>query len=244
MLDQLRKDALKAGYRAHESLFRQRCAEVATVVPHPTFIKVGANDGFSHDIAAKIVASGPWRGLLIEPGPRHYRKLLAHYGGDDRFIVVQAGIGAQAGEATLWHVAPEAWERYPALPASLDGIASLDREHVVRHVTKERIRVAFPGVEGFVAGTPIALRPLHAVAAEHGVCDPTLLQIDTEGHDWQVLQSAGSLAPLMIYVEHEHVPEDDKGAMLDWLLDRGYRVYDCGSDWFGVHDGRWAALKL
>lgn len=56
------------------------------------------------------------------------------------------------------------------------------------------------------------------------------LKIDTEGHDWDILQQVifdGPLRPVRIKVEHKHCPVDE---MIDFLEKKNYTIYHLSED--------------
>jgi len=56
------------------------------------------------------------------------------------------------------------------------------------------------------------------------------LKIDTEGHDWDILQNVifeGPLRPTWIRVEHKHCPVDE---MIDFLEKMNYTIYHLRED--------------
>lgn len=60
------------------------------------------------------------------------------------------------------------------------------------------------------------------------------LKIDTEGHDWIILQNVifdGPLRPKYIKVEHKHL---DAAPMVEYLTDRRYNVYVLAQDIFAI----------
>ena len=60
------------------------------------------------------------------------------------------------------------------------------------------------------------------------------LKIDTEGHDWVILQNVifeGPLRPKYIKVEHKH---SNGAPMVEYLTSRGYNVYVLTDDLFAI----------
>jgi FkbM family methyltransferase len=60
------------------------------------------------------------------------------------------------------------------------------------------------------------------------------LKIDTEGHDWVILQNVifeGPLRPKYIKVEHKH---SNGAPMVEYLTSRGYNVYVMTDDLFAI----------
>jgi len=91
-------------------------------------------------------------------------------------------------------------------------------------------------LEPFIVETTIEARPLSDVLRTHSISTITLLHIDTEGHDLRVLQSLDfSIVDVRgILVEHKHLSLNDKNFMLKLLDKQGFKVHDCGQDYFGL----------
>lgn len=210
--------------------FRRFCAELPELVPEPFFVKVGANDGVTADPCADILRADPrWRGLLIEPVPYCFERLKANYPDRGRYLLEQVAIGPTHGTATFYHLDEQVRENHPELPRMVDLLGSFDREHIVKHLDGR--------LEPFIVESTVEVRPLAEVLDSHDIRAVHLLQIDAEGHDDEVLKTLrfdGPL-PLAIFVEHGHIPEARKRAMLRLLRASGYTVLECFEDYFALH---------
>ena len=210
--------------------FRNRCSGISKLVTHPSFAKVGANDGVTGDPCSDILlADKAWKGVLIEPVPYCFERLKKNFA-DVRFSLEQVAIGATHGRKTLYYVAPEAAQALPALPSFFDQLGSFDRSHIIRH---------FDGkLEPFIVERDVEVCTLSEVLARNAIDDLHLLHIDVEGYDYEVLKSIDFTrhAPLMIFIEHRHLSEADRAGMRELLRTNGYSIRDCGSDYFALND--------
>ena len=91
------------------------------------FIQVGAYDGVSTDPLRKYIADCGWRGVILEPQPRPASRLRELYAGDDRIVIVEAAVDRERRTRSLYTVESD------ALPAWAGGMASFDREHLLKH---------------------------------------------------------------------------------------------------------------
>ena len=68
---------------------------------------------------------------------------------------------------------------------------------------------------------------LDALFAKHGIEELDLLQIDTEGFDWEVLQSLNltRVKPALIQIETGHLSRHALGKVARCLTDAGYLFY-------------------
>jgi FkbM family methyltransferase len=215
---------------ANRERFRRFCAELPRLVDAPFFVKVGANDGLTADPCADLLRAEPrWRGLLIEPVPFVFERLRANYPDTRRYTLEQVAIGPARGTATFYYVDEKARQSHPELPRMVELLGSFDREHILKHLDGR--------LEPFIVESTVQVRPLSEVLESHGIREVHLLQVDAEGHDDEVLQTlrAGAPAPLAIYVEHGHIPEARKQAMLGRLRGAGYDLMECAGDYFALH---------
>lgn len=219
----------RPGHDVLTERFRLCCAALPEIVEQPVFVKVGANDGVTGDLTAAILMAGTaWRGVLIEPVPYCVERLRANYSDASRFRIRQAAVGSPAGKATFYYVDQRARECIPGLHSLYDQFGSFSRNHIVKHMD---------GVlEPYILEREVDVSPLSAILEEFVVRDVHLLHVDTEGHDYEVLKTLdfSAHAPWVIFVEHAHVPAEHKTDMLRLLRDNGYRVHDCGKDYFAV----------
>lgn len=202
---------------------RRACQRLSRT-SNPVFVKVGANDGITGDPFAGLLDER-WRGLLVEPVPYCFERLQKNFA-DSRFLLERVAIGPRDGTAPFYYVDPAAQEAFPALPAWYDQLGSFDRAHIVRQ---------FEGaLEPFIREIETPVVPLSALLAKHGLQRITLLHVDTEGYDLEVLRTVdlGALEPGIVFVEHKHLSPSDKLALGRLLRGAGYVVHDLGSDYF------------
>ena len=212
--------------------FRRYCAGLPDLASEPVFVKVGANDGITGDPCATILLADPrWKGVLIEPVPHCFDRLRRTFRDARRFSLERLAIGAAEGRVPFYYVDPASRESLPDLPIWIDQLGSFDRAHIVKHLQG--------ALEPFIAECEVDVRPLSEVLRSHGIRDLHLLHVDTEGHDYEVLKTLDFAvhSPVAIFVEHVHLPAPQRRAMLRLLRARGYRVGDCGNDYFAL-DGK------
>jgi FkbM family methyltransferase len=210
--------------------FRQYCSDLSKTIAAPIFVKVGANDGVTADPCSDIfLADSRWKGLLVEPVPYLFDRLKKAFGYSSRFILEKIAIGAKTGKETFYYVQKEAAESLPNLPPWYDQLGSFDKNHILKHLE---------GVlEPFIVECLVEVCPLSHVLQRNGINYVTLLHVDCEGHDYEVLKTLDfeAVTPSIIYIEHMHLPPEQKQEMFDLLCSRDYSVQDCGNDYFAVH---------
>lgn len=215
----------------HSRRFVEYLNRTTRGVDHPVFVKVGANDGVTGDPCGGLfIENRNWTGLLIEPVPYLFAKLAHNYADRERFALEQVAIGKEPGRTHFYYVDESAKKALPGIPIHYDMLGSFDRMHIVNHLN---------GVlEPYIVTIEIEVQGLANVLQRNGIKKIDVLQIDTEGYDWEVLKSLdfATILPKVIYVEHKHLSLDDRQAMVACLESQGYRILDCGNDFYAERD--------
>jgi FkbM family methyltransferase len=137
---------------------------------------VGANVG---DWTAELVRREPGaRIVAFEPGADAYARLSGRCGGMATVTVVNKAVGCEPGMATLWSDSPGS------------GLASLDRR-----------RLDHFGID-FSHSEPVEVVTLDSWAALAGVT-PSVLKLDVEGREMDVLRGATELLGAVDLVQFE-----------------------------------------
>jgi FkbM family methyltransferase len=211
--------------------FRQSLRRIATTKRNPFFVKVGAHDGYAEDPCADLLfGSTDWRGLLIEPVPAFAARLRERFGDQARFQIEEVAVGPEAGRAPFYFVKEEAEAAIPDLPGWYDQLSSFDRTHIEKHLDG----VLTP----FIGTMEVLVKPLGEILMERGIREIDFLHVDTEGYDWVVLQTIdlSSCRPSVVFVEHKHLSPNEVAQMRGLLRRHGYRVVDCGGDFFAERE--------
>ncbi len=186
------------------------------------FIQVGAMDGVKFDPLYKRIRSQGWHGALFEPLSDMYKRLKTNYEGCEGLVFVNAAIDAADGKRVMYRIPSELVEA-GSLPDWALGISSFytDRNAIGGKKVDEATHAALKAarVEELVTckSFQTALDEL-----EYDALD--LLQIDTEGHDWAILQTfpLDRLKPLVINFEYYNLGQEELGEALKWLECHGY----------------------
>jgi len=213
-----------------EERVRRYCTRLPKIVPSPIFVKVGANDGVTGDPVSDIFLSETrWKGLLIEPVPFCFQRLAANFSDSQRFSLEQVAIGQSEGIATFYYVDLKASETIPDLPDWFDQLGSFEKHHIVKHLGG--------ALEPLIIEEPVPVCTLCGLLMKHGISKVHFLHIDAEGYDYEIFKTLDLEhdAFAAIFIEHKHLPLDQRMAMLKRLRAHSYRVDNCGGDYFAVH---------
>jgi FkbM family methyltransferase len=198
-------------------------------------VQVGANDGLATDPLYLLIAEYELTGVLIEPQALPFERLCARYRCRAGLTLLNVGIAESPGEMQLWQVREDFRAEYDWRAGSgASGIASFDRQHVVRHILKNArgvVRTA-ADAEAKVECVTVPVTTLDAVIAEHVGGTVEILQIDAEGYDYRILRSLDLRRhrPRIVNYESKHLSSADKQACESMLHAHGYVTFGHGTD--------------
>lgn len=183
--------------------------------PDFCFVEVGANDGRSHDPIYPFVTRYGWRGLCIEPVPDTHAKLVETYAAYPQVRTSQTAIAAKDGTVEL-HLAERS------------TLASL---------TPERNSLSKEGATSVVT---VRAQRLESALEDHEFEQLDLLQIDTEGYDYEVLRTIDlrRWRPMIINMEFYCLPIAERLEAFRLLRDVGYAYRFDGMDLIAVDHSR------
>jgi FkbM family methyltransferase len=217
----IQRTARKYGYEIRKAPFRKyESAPIFDLALHYlivtrgdslTLVQVGANAGRDDDPIRPYLLNHPWRGLLIEPQPEVFEKLKANYAGlEDRLSFENVAISSNPEPLKLY--------RLPSGATPSDSIVSFDPKIIAKQ----------SGVkpENMVAISVPTAR-LDDILLKHQLTQLDVLLLDTEGYDWDVLQTLDltSTRPLLIRFEQGHLSPKAIGTMTQHLNQHDYFVY-------------------
>ncbi|MDH5604828.1 MAG: FkbM family methyltransferase, partial [Cyclobacteriaceae bacterium] len=87
--------------------------------------------------------------------------------------------------------------------------------------------------------TQVKCVSLNTLMAKHEVKEVHLLQIDTEGYDFEIIKMIDTkvLHPDLISFEIDHLSDQDKQDCLSLLKNIDYKIVLCGRDALAIKEG-------
>lgn len=197
------------------------------------FVQIGANDGETVDPIHGAISYFGCRGILVEPQSKLVGRLKESYGDNDNVIVENVAISASDQLRQLHHVKPE----FEHLYQWSTGIASFDREHVRKHFGKNLPRSQRADIDSYLTSTAVECLTYGSLLEKHRVKHVNLLQIDTEGFDFEIIKSVIALGKLpdIISYEHRHLSPSDREACWSQLVDCGYALLVVAPDTIAIY---------
>jgi FkbM family methyltransferase len=208
-----------------KQLFELACAKLLLKKSSPFFVQIGAMDGVMVDPLHKIVKRHRWPGLLLEPIPWHFNSLKNNYRGHDNLIFENVAIAESAGNREMYTVTPESILRFN-LPKWALGISSLFPDRNAIGGVECPVR-SYKAIQPHVVRQIVSCCTLQEVLDRHHIDRIDLLQIDTEGADYQILNQLNfsRYRPSVIHIEFALLPPPEQKACLALLKEHSYICY-------------------
>ncbi len=201
---------------------------------HTKVLQIGANDGITHDPIHKFIKRDRWSGVLLEPLPGVFKnKLEKIYHLDKDIILLNKALGKEDGVSTIYKVgfSQARWAT---------GLTSFDRSIIVKgfesgyipkQALKEGISVPSDWDKRIVA-LNIEVISINSLFKKYHLKDINVLQIDTEGYDYQILKmfNFNQIRPELIIYENDHLSPKDKNESFSLLISAGYEIHQFGGN--------------
>jgi FkbM family methyltransferase len=204
--------------------------------PSPFIVQIGAHDGTTEDPAVHLIRRHGLRGLLVEPQPIAFKRLVEHYRGESKLTFENSLIGATDGESKFYKVR----EDMPGLPAALLQSASLDRARVETAVGWYREQNPQINGHAFDLIEEVAVPSLtwESLLAKHHIANIDVLVIDTMGFDFELLKLLpfDRIKPDIIHFEHALLTPEDQMACVQMLVAQGYSMAKVAVDTIAVRN--------
>lgn len=197
--------------------------------PDARFVQVGSNDGIQLDPLRAEILHRRWRGIMVEPVPYVFERLVANYGHLDHLAFENVAIADADGTAEF-HYLPQA-ESGADIPEWYDALGSFRREVVLSH------RRFIPDIDERIASMTVPTVTFDTLCARHGLETVDVVQIDTEGYDYEVIRRIDfeRYRPEIVLYEHLHLDASDRGACERLLADAGFELLSNGMDTLAIH---------
>lgn len=199
-------------------------ASLARLQPEAFFIQIGANDGKMADPLRDSVIASRWRGILVEPVPYLYRRLVENYPRRAGLVFENVAIADRGGSRPFYYL--RAAEGEADVPDWHIGLGSFLKESVLAHAGD------IPGLEQRLVEEPVACVTFAELCARHHVESIDILNIDTEGYDYEILKTLDldALRPGVLAFEYHLLSAADRADCFALLQRQGYEIMTEGLD--------------
>jgi FkbM family methyltransferase len=191
---------------AHDTTWEGEFAVLASLLLNregipKVVVDVGANDGFYSSNSYPFIRRG-WRGLLIEPHPAAFASAARLHAGNERVAVLNIACGKKPEKVPLVLFTGDAG-------GSLSVLCTSDSRPAGRTVLEHHL---------------VEVEPLADVLERQRVPETFgLLSVDTEGHDYQVIEGLelARFRPCVIMTEDG----PNNAEKFELLRGHGYRLH-------------------
>ena len=188
------------------------------------FIQIGGNDGILSDPIHKHYSKSlKWNGIIFEPNPSAFldlEKNIVNY--KNRIEAVNCAVSNHVGEIDLW--VPE--NRYGQnLSAYVSNSRKILKKQIPKNILIEKISVESICMNDF----------LH----ERKILKIDLLQVDTEGHEVEILHDIEKwqVIPKILHIEIGHLSGKSIDELIQKISTLGYKCH------WGGHEGDLICIK-
>jgi FkbM family methyltransferase len=197
-------------------------------------IQIGANDGITHDPIHKFIKRDKWKGVLLEPQKDVFENLLKPlYAKQEGIILVQAALGHKEGETTIYRIgfSQDRWAT---------GLTSFNKSvlvkafasgHVARQAAKQGISVPDDPSQHIIE-EKVPVITSRSLLTTYKVEKIDLLQIDSEGFDFEIIKmfDLTEVRPTYISYENSHLSPTDRVLCESHLRENEYQILHFGGN--------------
>ncbi len=184
-------------------------------------VQIGAFDGQTGDQIHDYIKKYGWRGVLVEPQPRYFERLVSTYAGVEGLHLHNVAVADKRESRTLYAVR----EDLTGLPSWAPQTASFDRYQLEHHGFDDDV------IEHY----DVQCVPLCELLADINCVD--ILQVDVEGFDAEIIRmfDFDVFRPRIVRFESAHLSRSDHNLAIKRLVGYGYQVAVTGMDTIGWH---------
>jgi FkbM family methyltransferase len=205
--------------------FRNRVFDAVSRHGGVNFLQIGAMDGVAFDPIRAFVTRFGWHGILVEPIPDLMERLKINYAANDGLVFAPIAIAESSGCRKMSRVRAGAVQE-GVLPIWADGISSLTPERTPlcgKKLTPEQARL----VDDHLDTIDVDCLDFETFEKKYGVESFDVLQIDTEGYDWNILGqiNLGKHSTLCVHMEICCLPPNEIDEALAYLRSMNFACY-------------------
>lgn len=179
------------------------------------FIQIGANDGGRYDPYRQHIEKYQLSGVLVEPNPAVFGQLIKNYQDQPQLSFENSAIGPSLGKMPLYFLR--------------DPLGSTDDLSVFASLSKEDIQKSKKWLKRdlIIDSIEVPIITITALLEKYNIDNVSLLAVDTEGFDYEILKSVdfAKVRPSIIEYEHSHLSLADEKKCHDLLIREGYKLY-------------------
>ncbi|HPN36293.1 MAG TPA: FkbM family methyltransferase [bacterium] len=192
------------------------------------FIQIGSNDGVEADPINKYINQYNWQGLLVEPVTYLFERLKRNYSSKQHNLIFEnSAISNNDGEASFYRLKVE---NDPNLPRWYHTIGSFNKEIILKH--KKNIS----NFDDLLIEEKIKTISLDTLLLKHNIENVDLIEIDTEGYDFEIIKliNFNKLKIDIIIFEHIHLTTSDYKKSIKLIKRNGFKLFAYKENTIGI----------
>jgi FkbM family methyltransferase len=193
------------------------------------FIQIGANDGIMRDQIYDFVQKYNLAGLVVEPIDDYYQELKENYGNNKNVIPVKKALHHSKKKETIYRMIKD----HP-FDEAYNGLGSFNLDNLMKYKDPKQTPEEWlvPNIEDYIIEEEVECITFEQLISEYNVRKVDLLQIDTEGFDFEIIKMIDFdvVKPRIVRYEVINLSEDDFFKCVNLLIKNGYKIYDEGYD--------------
>ena len=198
------------------------------------FLQIGGNDGFVKDPIFGFIKRYSWRGIIVEPQKEVFiKKLRKTYRFQKNVILENIAIAEKKCTRKLYKlgISNSRWATGLATFNRKTLVHQIERNYVASRAKRDKIELPDKMVD-YIISEDVNCSTIKDLLIKHNFAFIDLLQIDTEGFDFEIIKTIdfSVLKPTMISFENMHLSESDFNSCKDLLKSNGYLIYNKGRD--------------
>ena len=185
--------------------------------PDIFFLQIGAHDGLSYDPLHDYVRQFHWKGLLVEPQPAIFKRLTENYAGEKQLLFENSAIAQQDGMIDLH---------------CFENASAEDHASMLTSTRKHYLSLNGDGHRGALKTITVPALTLESLLTKHQIERVNLLQIDTEGFDFEIIKMIDfkRIKPEIIHYENNFLNRRQKSECSRILSGQNYSLLNLGID--------------
>lgn len=199
-------------------------------------VQIGANDGVTNDPIQKFLIKNNCNALLVEPLPDVFEKLKNNYNRKD-INFVNAAIFEKDTLVPIYRISPKYEEKFKSLykpNANPSGITSLNPDYVKNFLIKLAPKYfKNHNIDEWIEKILVPGITFDTLVNKYKIAKIDVLQIDTEGYDFEVLKMAFASKiddPLVINFEYKCLNNKEIYTVINLLLEKDYCIMKHGGE--------------
>jgi FkbM family methyltransferase len=185
--------------------------------PDIFFLQIGAHDGVSYDPINAYIRQFHWKGLLVEPQPAIFAKLKENYRDEKQLLFENSAIAQRDGALELH---------------CFENANAEDHASMLTSTRKHYLAMNGDGHRGALKTITVPALTMESLLSKHRVERVNLLQIDTEGFDFEIIKMIDfkRMKPEIIHYENNFLNRRQKSECSRILGGQNYALLNLGID--------------